>query len=47
MEKKDVVKRLNRVYYGMMAGAVIIAALCYYLLMKELLQLIDPMSVLK
>ena len=45
MEKKDVVKRLNRVYYGMMAGAVIIAALCYYLLMKELVQPIDPMSV--
>ena len=44
MEKKDVVKRLNRVYYGMMGGAVVAAALMYYLIMKEAVRPIDPMS---
>ena len=44
MEKKDVVKRLNRVYYGMMAGAVVVATLSYYLIMKEIIRPIDPMS---
>lgn len=44
MEKKDVVKQLNRVYYGMMAGAVLTAALMYYLIMKDVFSPIDPMS---
>ena len=44
MEKKEVVKRLNRVYYGMMAGAVLVAALMYYLIMKETVTPIDPMT---
>lgn len=44
MEKKDVVKQLNRVYYGMMAGAVLTAALIYYLIMKDVFSPIDPMS---
>ncbi len=44
MEKKEVVKRLNRVYYGMMAGAVVMAALCYYAIMKDVVSPIDPMS---
>lgn len=44
MEKKEVVKRLNRVYYGMMAGAVVTAALSYYAIMKEWFSPIDPMS---
>ena len=44
MEKKDVVKQLNRVYYGMMAGAVLTAALMYYLIMKGVFSPIDPMS---
>ena len=44
MEKKDVVKQLNRVYYGMMACAVLTAALMYYLIMKDVFSPIDPMS---
>ncbi len=44
MENKQLVKRLNGYYYGMLALTVLAATISYLLIMKDIVLPIDPMS---
>jgi hypothetical protein len=44
--EKNIIKSLNLYYYGVLILTLISGALAYFLIMKELVQPIDPMSTL-
>ena len=45
MDKKTVIKRLNIIYYGVFFLLVVLATAAYLLITKEILPVIDPLSM--
>lgn len=44
--ERDIVKHLNRYYYGMLLLAIVAASASYFLIVKGLVSPVDPMSTL-
>ena len=44
--EKNIIKSLNLYYYGVLILTLVSGTLAYFLIMKDMVQAIDPMSTL-